>query len=58
MSEHLKGFTDVHWPIAGFLIFLTLFLILLGLSILPSQKKKYRRLSELPFDDTTEGLPK
>ena len=51
MSEHLKGFTEVQWPIAGVLLFFTLFVVLLILSSLPSEKRKHEKLSQLPFDE-------
>lgn len=55
MSEHLKGFTEIQWPIAGILTFFVLFLILVTLSSLPSEKRKHERLRQLPLEEGKES---
>lgn len=51
MSEYMTGFTDTGWTVAGFFIFFILFLIFVGSTFLPSQKKIHDDLSQLPLQD-------
>lgn len=51
MSEYMTGFTDIQWPIAGFIIFFVIFLVFIVLSFSPSEKRKYDKLELLPFED-------
>lgn len=51
MSQVLKGFTDTHLTLLGFVIFFVLFVILIGSTFLSSQMKLHRELERLPLDD-------
>lgn len=58
MSEHLNGFTGAAWPVAGFLIFISLFIAFVVVTFLPSQKKLYGELRRLPLNDGDQEVPK
>lgn len=56
MSEYMTGFTDTGWTVAGFFIFFILFLIFVGTTFLPSQKKIHEDLSQLPLQENNREV--
>lgn len=51
MSRFLSNYTDIHWTLIGFIIFIVLFLLLVGSTFLKSQIKIHRHLERLPLED-------
>lgn len=56
MSDHLRGIADAQFASVGFLIFFVLFLIFLGLTWLPSQRKIHAHLERLPLEDNDKEI--
>lgn len=55
MSRHLVGFTDVHWTLIGFVIFVLLFLFFVAYTFHPSQDALMRKMERLPLEEDKEG---
>lgn len=51
MSRFLSSYTDIHWTLIGFVIFIVLFVLLVGSTFLKSQIRIHRHLERLPLED-------
>lgn len=55
MSRHLTLFTDIHWTLIGFVIFVVLFLFFIVSTYFPSQIELMKYLEKLPLEEVKEG---
>lgn len=51
MSRFLTNYTDIQWTLVGFIIFIVLFILLVGSTYLKSQIRIHRHLERLPLEE-------
>ena len=51
MSRFLTNYTDIHWTLIGFMIFITFFILFIGSTFLKSQIAIHRHLERLPLEE-------
>ncbi|MGZ5279768.1 MAG: hypothetical protein ACXWC9_07500 [Pseudobdellovibrionaceae bacterium] len=55
-SEGLQFFTDMHWPLIGFIIFFCSFFVLIILHMKTYGKGTLNRIERLPFEGESHEL--